>query len=74
MNQAILAFIAWLVTQGIPCTGYVSITGNGSTPWPPVAVELTFDSSATPNQIKQAYDLVDDFVYVPKPGEYGSGI
>ncbi|MBX9877646.1 MAG: hypothetical protein K2Y22_04240 [Candidatus Obscuribacterales bacterium] len=66
MNQAVLAFIAWLVTQGIPCTGYTSVTGNGTTEWPPSAITLTFDPSATQNQINQAYELVNSFDYVPQ--------
>lgn len=65
MNPAVLSFIDWLVGQGIPCTGYTSITGNGSTHWPPSSITLTFDSSATQDQINQAYGLVNSFVYVP---------
>lgn len=65
MNPAVLSFIDWIVGQGIPCTGYTSITGNGSTHWPPSSITLTFDSSATQDQINQAYDLISSFTYVP---------
>lgn len=66
VSQFVAAFIAWLVTQGIPCTGYTSVTGNGTTDWPPAAITLTFDPSATQEQINQSYGLVQSFVYVPE--------
>lgn len=74
MNPAVLAFIAWLVAQGIPCTGYSSVTGNGTTDWPPAAITLTFDKSATQKQMDDAYALVNSFVYEPNAPVVDSAI